>query len=501
VTYDGNGSTGGNAPSDVTPHAQGVTVTVLGNTGTLVRTGYAFAGWNTKADGTGNSYAANATFTMGAADVTFYVVWIPSKLTFSSFGTTIRITGYQTAPTGPEALSIPSGVTEVNDGAFQGRTTLTEVTIPASVTSIGAQAFGSCSSLTGITVDPANPSYTSVSGILLDKNGATLLQVPGGMSGTYTIPFGVTRIEDFSLRGCSSLSTVIISSSVTSIGYLVLGESGVTAITIPAGVTSIADEAFMDTQALSVIAVDAGNPSYEAVNQVLFTKDGKTLVAAPGGIAGPYVVPDGVATISRGAFRECTGLTGISFPATGFTTIGYEAFSGCANLGGSVTIPGTVTSFGASAFSDCSSLGSVAINSGVPSIGTFTFWSCGNLATVTIPASVKSIGDGAFDWCSALTSVTISEGVKSVGSSAFYSCSKLTTVTLPSTITDIGTGAFNGCTLLATVNLNAITPPSLAASSGAFSNCAPGLKIHVPSVGTYLAAPGWPDYTTQLVSS
>ena len=67
VTYNANGASGGSVPMDNNKYQQGATVTVLGNTGTLVKTGYAFAGWNTKADGTGTSYAAGATFSMGTA--------------------------------------------------------------------------------------------------------------------------------------------------------------------------------------------------------------------------------------------------------------------------------------------------------------------------------------------------------------------------------------------------------------------------------------------------
>ncbi|MFD0670833.1 S-layer homology domain-containing protein, partial [Cohnella sp. GCM10027633] len=75
VTYDGNGSTGGTVPTDSHPYEQHSTVTVLGNTGSLVKTGSTFAGWNTAADGSGTSYVAGATFTMGAANVTLYAQW------------------------------------------------------------------------------------------------------------------------------------------------------------------------------------------------------------------------------------------------------------------------------------------------------------------------------------------------------------------------------------------------------------------------------------------
>ncbi|GEM_PF-996594 len=75
VTYNGNGSTGGTVPIDNNKYEEDVSVTVLDNTGELVKEGYAFAGWNTAADGSGTSYAAGANFSMGTANVTLYAQW------------------------------------------------------------------------------------------------------------------------------------------------------------------------------------------------------------------------------------------------------------------------------------------------------------------------------------------------------------------------------------------------------------------------------------------
>ncbi len=76
VTYDGNGSTGGTAPTDPSsPYASGANVTVLGNTGSLVKTGYTFNNWNTAANGSGTTYAPAATFSI-AANTTLYAQWV-----------------------------------------------------------------------------------------------------------------------------------------------------------------------------------------------------------------------------------------------------------------------------------------------------------------------------------------------------------------------------------------------------------------------------------------
>jgi uncharacterized repeat protein (TIGR02543 family) len=85
VTYDANGATGGTVPVDPAAYQQGQTVTVPANTGSLVRTGFTFSGWNTQADGAGTSYAAGATFSMGSANVTLYARWLSAAKAFTTF--------------------------------------------------------------------------------------------------------------------------------------------------------------------------------------------------------------------------------------------------------------------------------------------------------------------------------------------------------------------------------------------------------------------------------
>ena len=75
VTYNGNGNTSGSVPTDSTNYEQAQTVTVLGNTGNLAKSGYSFAGWNTQANGSGTTYIQSQTFTMASANVTLYAQW------------------------------------------------------------------------------------------------------------------------------------------------------------------------------------------------------------------------------------------------------------------------------------------------------------------------------------------------------------------------------------------------------------------------------------------
>ena len=103
------------------------------------------------------------------------------------------------------------------------------------------------------------------------------------------------------------------------------------------------------------------------------------------------------------------------------TSIEYGAFRGCSGLTG-ITIPNSVTSIGNYAFAYCSGLTSVTIPNSVTSIGDNVFSGCSDLTSITFPNSVFSIGKSALSSCSGLTSITIPNSVTSIGESAFYNC-------------------------------------------------------------------------------
>jgi len=109
VAYDGNGSTSGAVPVDSnSPYLTGSTVTVLGNTNELVKTGYTFSEWNTVANGSGLPYAPGATFTI-TSNTTLFAQWIGKSVTLLSISTIAPYT-YDGSPKTP----LPA----VTDGAL-----------------------------------------------------------------------------------------------------------------------------------------------------------------------------------------------------------------------------------------------------------------------------------------------------------------------------------------------------------------------------------------------
>ena len=143
---------------------------------------------------------------------------------------------------GATSVTIPDSVTSISQYAFKNANGLTDVTIPASVTLIDSAAFYSCTGLKSFYVDADNAMYMSGKGLLLTKDGKTLVH---GVNGPVTIPDGVTKIGESAFDGLTGLTSVTIPGSVTDIGYYAFYKcSGLKDVTIPDSVTRIEDFAF-----------------------------------------------------------------------------------------------------------------------------------------------------------------------------------------------------------------------------------------------------------------
>jgi len=107
------------------------------------------------------------------------------------------------------AVSLPEGMLNIGNAAFFNCLSLTEITIPSSVQSIGEVAFAQCKNLTAIHVDPGNPYYKSINGVLFNKDGTELIWCPKQISGTYTLPRSVEKIKAGAF-GCSGPIKIVV---------------------------------------------------------------------------------------------------------------------------------------------------------------------------------------------------------------------------------------------------------------------------------------------------
>jgi hypothetical protein len=380
-------------------------------------------------------------------------------------------------------VTLPDTLTNIGFAAFSGCHDLTDITIPKGVINIGQVALSSCINLTAINVDSANTKYSSVDGVLFNKNKTQIICCPGGKTGNFVIPGGIKEIEDNAFKDAVHLSSVTIPDSVTTIEWHSFNACfALTNISIGKNVNSIAggeDEwiPFSECPNLASITVDALNPVYSSLDGVLFKNNKAILIKCPEGKVGNYNIPntvtkienhsfsrsiylanvtigDNVRSIENYAFENCFGLTNVSFDSK-LKNIGDAGFVSCTNLT-SVKIPDGVVKIGGAAFAKCANLTNAMIGKNVNSIDSGCFSDCRNLnaimvdtknstysgvdgvllnkrestlvkcpqnksGTYTIPDSITTIADDSFSF-SCLTNIIVTKSVKKIVNQAFLNC-------------------------------------------------------------------------------
>lgn len=250
-------------------------------------------------------------------------------------------------------ISLPDSVTTIGIEAFAGCTSLREIVILDGVTEIGPYAFDACTSLTSIDVEINNEFYSSLNGVLYNKEKTTLIHYPAGkIDPSFVIPNSVTSIVPYAFSGCISLQSVTFEEN--------------------SKLTSIDTAAFMQCFSLLFITV-----------------------------------PDKVESIGQMAFAGCTSLETVFFDENSqLTNIGDSAFVYCSSLT-EISIPVNVTNIGTAAFGECTALTEINIPDNVKNIEQVAFYGCTSLTAINIPSSVESIGYGAFEGCTSLSAVYI----------------------------------------------------------------------------------------------
>ncbi len=403
------------------------------------------------------------------------------KFTISNdYGETgIVITGCNTSAEGdlviPDTiLNLP--VLGIDYEAFSGCSKLTSITIPLKVEYLSPDMFTGCTSLQAVYVNKDSEYYTSIDGVLFEKDyvsiywliennaglddydkfaGLALMYYPTGKPGAYTVPDGVKYIEFDAFYNSLNL----------------------TDITIPASLMYIEDPSFDGCKSFVNITVNAGCAYYSSTDGLLLNKDGTMLLRCPQGRAGAVTVPAGVKMLDDWSFDSCPAITSVSFPDS-MESFNNYAFTGCTSLTafsvgegcpsfctkdgfaynksadtllccpvglkGVCAVPAGVKSIGEYAFCKCTGLTGVALPDSLEDIGEEAFSYCAKLASITLPAGVTTIGYSAFEECVKLAGVQMAEGVKTILDYAFYDCTALSSITYPDSVTWVGEDTLYG---------------------------------------------------------
>lgn len=357
--------------------------------------------------------------------------------------------------------------------------------VSAAVFSAGASAVRGATWSDGSRTwyyEQVSPSEVSVTGV---SPVPAALSVPSTVGG-----FSVVAIGEGAFADADSVVSLALPSTLESVGsWAFFGCGGLASVTIPASVAEIGDWAFSHCGSLSSFSVAAGNPSFSAVNGVLYSADGSRLVRWPGGKKGACAVAAGTESVAAGAFCGADGVTSVSIPAS-VSSIGDRAFAHCGSIASfsvdsgnpvfSVAGNGALLGGGGTtlvAFPAASAATYVEVPEGVERIAPSAMAGMKGISSVSFPASVSEIGEGAFLGCPSLVAADSdslaepggSTSVSTVAGEAFLWCLSLAEAPLGARTAVVGPRAFGFCSRLNSVDLG---PAAESVGSSVFDGCA-----------------------------
>ncbi len=383
---------------------------------------------------------------------------------------------------------IPDGVRYISYSAFSGNNHIKSITIPASIESIDiypeiGTPFDFCSLLEEIIVSESNKFYSSVDGILFNKDKTEIIRYPERkVEFVYDIPDTVEEIGPNAFYDCSLLIDINLPNGLKKIGDSAFwGCIALKSLDIPYGVAVIESYALCNCQSLKSITIpdsvdSIGSYVFSGNNAYIMDEDnwengafyvGNYLIKVSEESIGEFRVKSGTLAIAGSAFMYCRSITSIVIP-DGVKEIGEYAFWSCESLK-SITMTNSVKELGYHCFIFCSNLENIVLSENIIDISSEDFkytsyynneanWENGVLylgsylieakpevTDCTIKNGTKRIACYAFGRCEKLTSATLPNGVTIIGDGAFCYCESLVKVIIPDSVTCIGADAFEEC--------------------------------------------------------
>lgn len=171
-------------------------------------------------------------------------------------------------------VTIPDEVDTLGRGSFLGCTGLTNVAVGRKVAQIGEAAFSGCTNLARIEVQALNPDFSEVAGALFDKTRTTLLRCPEGKTGSYMLSRTVSGIAEGAFAGCQRLTAIVVDAAnptYSSLEGVLFNRQRATLLQCPAGkvgsynvpktVTAVGNGAFTDCTLLTAVYFQGDAPS------------------------------------------------------------------------------------------------------------------------------------------------------------------------------------------------------------------------------------------------
>lgn len=432
-------------------------------------------------------------------------------------------------------LAQATSLESIGSYAFFSCSMLREIIIPNGVKSIGLLAFYECSRLDRVeiadsvtTIDFAAFNYTpwyqeydgeylivgdgvlikcTVHPQFMDLSGKNIKALGGavfwnaeneGQASTYgykyakdletiVLPDTLTQIGMSAFAGCYRLKTVVLPAGVTTVAdnafnvyspdfvsetnvdisactslttigdYAFHGCMGIEAFVLPTTVTSVGEYAFAATQAYDSF-MEKASASSDSKDHFWITGDGILLaVYVPDGLTS-VSIPHGVKMIGGAAFCGWD----VAYIPEDLSTLSHSGRSKY-NISYRVTeivLPETLEVIGNSAFYRALSLKSVLLPSSLRVIGMHAFAYCDALEVITGGENIEEIQNYAFRYCTKIPGFRFSSNTKRIGVNLFSGCTSLKTVYLPEGLSHPGENLFNSeCVSLQMISMDTSARP------------------------------------------
>lgn len=331
----------------------------------------------------------------------------------------------------------------------------------------------------------------------------------------------VTSIAAGAFRGQTMITDVVIPEGVTYIGREAFaGCSALVRVKIPTSVTQVGANLFEGTPYDSTLT---GELVY--INSILYRcqsdavtvsiRQGTTVIAEEAFInrvnLAAIVVPDGVSYIGSNAFKNCSALSQIEIPKS-VRDIVANAFDGTKwyedrkhemiyindllyRVPAEIIVQSEQPT-GSLRDKDAAELAKsgvatqiipytdVIVQGETTTICTLAFANT-PVQKVQLPSTLTTIRYGAFQNCTALKQITLPKSMTFIEGGAFQNCSALTSISVPQNVTYLGASAFSGCTSLTSATL----PQTITRiSSGLFENCSSLTTVQASSALTSIGS-------------
>ena len=387
------------------------------------------------------------------------------------------------------SVKIGSGITEISDKAFTGTSSLRKIDIPAGIITIGSEAF-SFSAISSINFAD-NSNLVVIGSAAFSASSLYEINIPASVTGigamAFANCFSLTKVTiadgstlqiigDKAFEKTVSLESIKIPDTVYHIGDYAFNVSSITGeINLSKNLTYLGAGAFASCANITAFEVAEDNATYKDIDGVVYTKDGKTLVAYPTGNESTfYTTVDGVENIGSSAFEGACNLENVNI-GEGVTEIMSYAFYGCSRVN-NYYLPTTLKSIGEYSFAKNTALYTIYLPDSLTHVGRYAFAGDRNLYAINlsdnseidrigfaafagagiyhfrVPSNVSSIAQYAFEGCDRLSNITFAQNSKleSISAYMFVGAGNLMNIVFEpgSALTSIQAHGFEGMEML-----------------------------------------------------